>query len=95
MAKQEKMIYTYVDAGFNPFLRRSIDGGEGVNLNSRSALMTTQSTRELNFDQQQTTGRLGDKIQVADSLVIDGVKRRFVVIDELGNEVVWLGRVDV
>jgi hypothetical protein len=41
----------------------------------------------------QTSGSVGDKIQ-AGGIIIDGRNRRIVIVDELKNEVGWIGNID-
>lgn len=84
--------YTYADAGFNAFMRRSISSSPNNNTLSQ---MTRNSTNKstLNFDNVQVSGNLGDTFEVG-KVLIDGVNSR---IDgrEDNDEVVWrLGRRD-
>ena len=81
--------YSYADAGFNRFLNRSINASQGSTLR---AITSSSPRKELNFDQMQTSGNLGDKIQVG-GITLDGKKRRIVIVDELGTEVGWIGNV--
>lgn len=82
--------YTYRDAGFNGFLNRSLNARPGSNLRTISQ---GAARKEINFDYMQTSGNLGDKIQVG-GIHINGSDRRIVIIDELGNEVGWIGKLD-
>ena len=76
-------ILNYTERGFDKYLRKSIiptiAGGTGGG----------GSSREMNFDQVQTTGSLGSKIKVG-NIIIDGVERRILVNDG-ENDVVLLG----
>lgn len=84
--------YSYTDAGFNGFMRRSISS----NVNDRTlSAMRRNSTNvsSLNFDNMQVSGNLGDQIEVG-KVLIDGVNSR---IDgrESNDEVVWrLGNIE-
>lgn len=51
--------YSYIDAGFDSFLSRSIDGLAQVNLNSPGP-----ASRQISFDQAQLSGAIGDNIRV-------------------------------
>lgn len=90
MASNRK--YTYSDAGFNGFLRRSI--GSKANSNTLAQMKRdSNSMTQLNFDNVQVSGNLGDTFEVG-KVLIDGVNSR---IDgrEDNDEVVWrLGRRD-
>ena len=79
--------YTYRDAGFNRFLRRSISSNpDAVNLKS----VARGSTRQLNFDNAQISGSLGDVLRVG-RITIDGKEGRQSIFDERQNEVLRLG----
>lgn len=82
--------YTYLSAGFNRFLNRSINSTQSTTL---SEITSSSPRREINFDQMQTSGSVGDKIQ-AGGIIIDGRNRRIVIVDELKNEVGWIGNID-
>lgn len=51
--------YSYLDAGFDGFLSRSIDDVTQVNLDSQGP-----QTQAIRFDQSQLTGAMGDNIRV-------------------------------
>lgn len=82
--------YDYTTAGFDPFLTRSIDGFNTPNLD---ALGATTSSSEVNYDQSQVTGSLGNAIQVG-NIRIDGVTGRITIYDQNGNEAIWIGNID-
>lgn len=83
--------YTYAAAGFNRFFRRSIDSQSASTL-SEAASFASSSSQEINFDQVQTRGSLGDIIQVG-SITIDGTNGKISVFDG-SNEVVRIGELD-
>lgn len=86
--------YDYLSAGFGPFLTRSIDDIGEVNLDNATDMASVRGgSRELNYDQTQTTGSLGSIVQVG-SIQIDGVKGRITIYDDDGNEAVWIGDID-
>lgn len=89
MDNKNDQRYTYTEAGFNAFLNRSLSSRQGNGLRSLSASVPR---KEINFDQMQTSGNLGDKIQVG-GIQLDGTNRRIVIIDELGVEVGWIGNI--
>ena len=83
--------YTYRDAGFNRFFRRSINSNSGaVNLKSAG---TGGGTNQLNFDNVQVSGSLGDTLKIG-RITLDGKIGRQSVFDELNNEVLRLGELE-
>lgn len=85
---------TYTQAGFNGFLRRSIDSHTASTLREASSELRMSNIQAINFDHQPATGHLGSVIQVGDGVTIDGVNRRISVFDENSTEVVRIGRRD-
>lgn len=85
MARQDEQSYTYEEAGYDPFLTRSIDGGSSVSSEGEG------SSRQLNLEQSQISGQLGDSITVG-NISINGNEERISVFDGDGNEVVRIGR---
>lgn len=83
--------YTYIEAGFNRFYNRSISAS--ANSSSLTQVSNDAGTQMINFDQFQTSGSLGDKIQVG-GITIDGENRRIVIQDEFGVEIGWIGNLD-
>ena len=83
--------YTYRDAGFNRFFQRSIASDPQTDvLSSRN---NGNRKKEMAFDREQTSGQLGDSIQVG-NIKIDGKAGRISVYDENRNEVVRIGKLD-
>lgn len=81
----------YGNSGFNGFLSRSIKSNPTVmTLQQMSGLA---GSNMINFDQTQTSGSLGDKIQVG-GIIIDGTNRRIVLLDETNTEVGWIGNLN-
>lgn len=74
----------YTDSGFDDFLSRSIDNLPRSNLSGQGPVSKTVA-----FDRTQTTGMLGDTLQIG-SIHIDGVKGRISIFDG-DNEVVRIG----
>lgn len=64
--------YTYKEAGFNGFMRRSIGSSQASSLRQASTDFRKVNNQTINFDQQQTSGALGDVIQVGQGVKIDG-----------------------
>ena len=82
--------YSYSDAGFNGFFRRTL-----VSNPMASVLGNSQRSapNQLNFDQLQISGALGDKLRFG-RIVIDGKTGRIGIEDENGSEVMWIGYID-
>jgi len=79
--------YTYRDAGFNRFFRRSIGSNpDAVNLKS----VMRGASQQLNFDNAQISGSLGDVLKVG-RITIDGKQGRQSIFDERSNEILRLG----
>lgn len=74
--------YDYTTSGFNDFLSRSIDGGIGQ--------AQAAPVRQVNFDQSQISGSLGDHLRIG-SIDLDGTTGRISIFDENENEVVRIG----
>lgn len=74
--------YDYTQAGFNDFLTRPL-------VSLTSAPQQSQS-RQVNFDQAQITGSLGDTLRIG-KINLDGVSGRISVFDDNSNEVVRIG----
>lgn len=79
-------IFDYGSAGFDAFLNRSIDQTSGYypTLNTIPAVNTGM---QLNYDQNQITGSLGDVLQIG-GILIDGRNRKISIADEQNNETV-------
>lgn len=82
--------HDYEDVGFNRFFRRSLGSADGaVSLRSLPA-----NRRNINFDNQQVGGAMGDSFR-AGTIVLDGKKGRISIFDEtMTTEGVRLGDVD-
>ena len=80
--------YTYREVGFNRFFRRSINSNpNALNLKSVSP---NGGSRQLNFDNQQVSGALGDVLRIG-RITLDGKLGRQSINDERNNEVLRLG----
>ena len=91
MNNNPKDAYSYRDAGFNRFFRRTINSNPGaVNLSSASV---GGGQNQLNFDNVQVSGSLGDTLTVG-KITLDGKAGRQSVFDDLQNEVLRLGELD-
>ena len=82
--------HDYESAGFNGFFRRSI--GSNPTATTLRAL-NGRTTRQLNFDDQQVSGSLGDTLRVG-VIYLEGKTGRFKIVDDQSNEVVRLGDVN-
>jgi hypothetical protein len=81
-------VPTYTDIGFSVFLERPLL--QGSSQQSISGQQSSGSSGTLNFDSTQTSGALGDKIQVG-SITIDGSSGKITVSDDSGNTVITIG----
>lgn len=89
--RNDQPPYTYTDAGFDGFFRRSIESDPNTTtLRGMAASFQQVNNNAINFDAQQVTGSLGDKLQVG-SAIIDGAKGRFSIVDSGGQEVARFG----
>ena len=61
--QRDNKPYTYVEAGFNGFLRRSI-GSKATTGTLREMSRTTAPPTQLNFDNMQVSGSLGDTLEI-------------------------------
>lgn len=80
-------VFDYTQAGFDPFLSRSIDGTGAPNLAMEVPLVPNQA---IAFDQTSISGMLGDKLKIG-SVTLDGANGRISVFDTNNNEVVRVG----
>lgn len=80
--------YSYLDAGFDGFLSRSIDDLTQVNLDSQGP-----QTTQIRYDSAGVSGSLGNTLQIG-KIRIDGVKGRISVFDDGGNENIRIGELD-
>lgn len=83
----------YTRSGFNAFFSRSIDSKDSNTLPSSSSTYRRGNSQEVNYDNSPTTGTLGSKVQIGDSIVLDGTNKRISVIEGT-NEVVRIGELD-
>jgi len=88
---QTSSPYTYLSAGFNRFFMRSIasNPANGTLLH----MSNNSNANTLNFDQLQTGGSLGDKIQVG-GITIDGTKRRISIKGVDNVDMGWIGNLN-
>jgi len=70
---------SYIDLGFSNFLEKPM-AETGFSVAAPTGGTTSYGGGQLNFDQVQTTGSLGDKIQVG-NITIDGSSGRIVIND--------------
>lgn len=86
--------YNYGDAGYNRFLKRSIEnnGVPTSNLSDVSRNVAAHS-REINFEQSRVSGSMGDTARIG-KINLDGTKGRISVYDDDNNEVMRIGELD-
>lgn len=66
---------TYDILGFNQYMEKPLNLPGQI-----EGVVSIPQNRNINYDQQQVSGSLGDKIQIG-SITIDGVKGRILVND--------------
>ena len=79
--------HTYKEVGFNRFFRRSLNSDPNV-VNLKS--MGGGGSRQLNFDNAQVSGSLGDILRIG-RILLNGKLGRESIMDERNNEVLRLG----
>lgn len=87
--------YTYTQAGFNGFFRRTLSSSSTMDRLS-SRISGGGVSRTLNFDQMQVSGSMGDKFRIGSGdtrIEFDGPGLRISFIQG-GNEVGRLGDLD-
>lgn len=84
---------SYAEAGFNSFFTRSIGSNDIQSLPSGASSYTMGHSREVNYDNAPTTGSLGSKVQIGNSIVLDGNNERISILEGT-NEVVRIGELD-
>lgn len=82
--------YDHANAGFNAFMQRSLSSNPDVR--TLSDITATNPQTNINFDQQQVSGSMGDKFSVG-AILIDGVLVRIDGHDANGNPVWRLGNI--
>lgn len=80
--------YDYSNDGFNPFMQRSLSSNP--NAATLSHIAAAHPQQNINFDQQQVSGSMGDIFAVG-SILIDGVAVRIDGRDTNGQPVWRLG----
>lgn len=80
--------HDYESAGFNGFFRRTIAGNGGAT--TLRTMSNSTLSKQLNFDNQQISGALGDILRLG-GINLDGKLGRISIFDERGNEVMRLG----
>lgn len=87
MSSDNDQKHTYREVGFNRFFRRSLTSNpDATNLKSLGG----GGSRQLNFDNQQVSGSLGDILRIG-RILLDGKLGRQSIMDERQNEVLRLG----
>lgn len=86
MNNADNKRYTYQDAGFNRFFKRSIGSSpDTVNLQSVSG-----PNRQLNFDDVQVSGSIGDVLRLG-KINLDGKKGNLSFYDDRDEAVATMG----
>ncbi len=81
-------IHDYESAGFNGFFRRTIAGNNEVT--TLGGMSNSRQQRQLNFDNEQISGALGDTLRIG-RIFLDGKIGRQSIVDERNNEMIRLG----
>ena len=86
--QRDSKPYTYAEAGFNGFLRRSISSNNNTGT-LRDLARNTNMPSAINFDNMQVSGALADTIEVG-RILIDGASGNGRLDGRDENEqVVW------
>jgi len=85
--------YSYEDAGFNGFMRRTINSNPTENSLKGVGVGRRGQPQTLDFDSLHTGGSIGDKF-TAGRVVVDGSNGAIKIMDTDGNEVVRLGQME-
>ena len=85
---ERNKIHDYESAGFNRFFRRTLSSD--VFTTSLRTVPRRNNSGQLNFDNQQISGALGDALSLG-RIRLDGKTGRISVFDERTNEVMRLG----
>lgn len=80
----EQTEYNYESSGFGPFLTRPLGSERGIR---------NSTVKQVNFDQNQITGSLGDVFRVG-KINLDGSNGRISIYDDQDREVVRIGELD-
>lgn len=92
MAQQTDGLYTYVNAGFSRFYRRSIDNPRTpVDSLKDYGRTAQQNTTAINFDNAPVSGQLANVTKVGDKITLDGTNGRISIFDSTGNEIGRIG----
>ena len=78
--------YTYAEAGFNGFLRRSI-GSKATTGSLREMSRTTAPPTQLNFDNMQVSGSLGDTLEIG-RILLNGADGQIDLRADASDDVV-------
>jgi len=83
--------FDYTRAGFDGFLSRSINNDfTGNNITNLNLVPAVISGQQVNYDQVQVSGALGDKLKIG-NITLDGADGKISIFDDQGNELVRLG----
>lgn len=84
--------YTYTDAGYSRFYRRSIDSPASSVASLRDLARTAQTqSRAINFDSVPLSGNMSGVMKIGDTIKLDGDKGRISIFSSQDNEVTRLG----
>lgn len=84
--------YTYVNAGFNGFMNRSLKANPAAT--SLRGGISSGPGRPINLDLQQMVGALGDKLTIG-KLVLNGKDGNIEIHDDNDTVVGLIGNLDV
>mgnify|MGYP001002121073 CR=1 FL=1 len=85
---------TYEDAGYNRFFRRTLSSNISEKSLKNVGAARAYKPQDLNFDDRQASGSLGDVIRVGSSIELNGQAERISIKDTEGNEVTRLGNME-
>lgn len=90
---QQNNRYTYENAGFNGFMARSLKSNPGAQ--TLADQPSASASNMMNFDMMNTSGMIADNMRIGAKLELQGDNGRIAVKDTQGNEVGWVGDLDV
>lgn len=90
----DRSKYTYENAGYNGFFRRTIASNPTETNLKNVGVNRAYNPAEVNFDERQASGSLGNIIQVGPQIEINGPSVRISLKDTEGQEVGRFGNME-
>ena len=86
MQNDRSKPYTYAEAGFNGFLRRTLSSRQTTGT-LRDMSRTTTPPSQLNFDNMQVSGSLGDTVEIG-RILLNGADGQIDLRADASDDVV-------